>query len=94
MMGRNLIETPIDSTVKLRIKEDNAPMDKGCYQRLARILIYISNTRPYISFSMSVVSQFMNHSIEHMEAVYRILRYLKMTLGKEMYFRKNPNKKN
>lgn len=70
MMACKLVETPIDSIVKLRIKEDNVHMEKVCYQRLARILVYLSNTGPYISFSMSVVSQFMNHPIEHMEEVY------------------------
>ncbi|RVW63221.1 Retrovirus-related Pol polyprotein from transposon RE1 [Vitis vinifera] len=35
-------------------------------------------------------SQFMNNpNEEHMEAVYRILRYLKLTLGKGLFFEKN-----
>ena len=69
-------------------------MDKGRYQRLVGKLIYLSHTRPDIGFSVSVVSQFMNRPTEeHMEAVYRILRYLKMTPGKGLYFSKNPNRK-
>ncbi|XP_073117068.1 uncharacterized protein [Elaeis guineensis] len=41
-------------------------------------LIYLSHTRPDIAFAVSVVSQFMHdpHSV-HMDAVIRILRYLK-----------------
>ena len=94
MMGCKPAETPMDSTVKLGIKEDSAPVDKGRYQRLVGKLIYLSHTRPDIGFSVSVVSQFMNRPTEeHMEAVYRILRYLKMTPGKGLYFSKNPNRK-
>ncbi|RVW92733.1 Retrovirus-related Pol polyprotein from transposon RE1 [Vitis vinifera] len=41
-------------------------------------------------FFGSVVSQFMNNPTEeHMEAVNRILRYLKMTLGKGLLYKKN-----
>ncbi|RVX08138.1 Soluble starch synthase 3, chloroplastic/amyloplastic [Vitis vinifera] len=56
-------------------------------------LIYLSHTRPDIGFAVSVVSQFMHSPTEeHMEAVYRILRYLKMTPGKGLFFRKTENR--
>ncbi|XP_062103692.1 secreted RxLR effector protein 161-like [Humulus lupulus] len=65
----------------------------GRYQRLVGRLIYLSHTRPDIGFPVSVVSQYMNNPTEeHVEAVTRILRYLKMTLGKGLLFRKNENK--
>ena len=65
-------------------------MDKGRYQRLVGKLIYLSHTRPDIGFSVSMVSQFMNNpNEEHMEVVYRILRYLKVTPGKGLIFEKN-----
>ncbi|RVW61349.1 Retrovirus-related Pol polyprotein from transposon RE1 [Vitis vinifera] len=44
-------------------------------------------------FSVSVVSQFMNNPTEkHMTAVIRILRYLKMTPGKGLFFQRTTNK--
>ena len=56
-------------------------------------LIYLYHTRPDIGFVVSVVSQFMNNSTkEHMEVVYRVLRYLKKTLGKGLILRKNENR--
>ncbi|RVX15740.1 Retrovirus-related Pol polyprotein from transposon RE1 [Vitis vinifera] len=48
---------------------------------------------PDIGFAVSAVSQFMHSPTEeHMEAVYRILRYLKMTPGKGLFFRKTENR--
>ena len=86
-------ETPMDYTVKLGMIENGAPVDKGRYQRLVGKLIYLSHTRPDIGFPVSTVSQFMNNPTEeHMDAVFRILRYLKMTPGKGLYFKRGSNR--
>ena len=83
-------DTPMDSTKKIGIEKDSAPIDKGRYQILVGRLIYLSHTRPNIGFSVGVVSQFMNNATEeHMEAVNRILRYLKMTPGRGLLYKKN-----
>ena len=90
MLDCKPVETPMEMNHKLRILPDQAPTDKGRYQRLVGRLIYLSHTRPDISYAVSVVSQFMHApSEEHMEAVYWILRYLKSTLGKGLLFSKN-----
>ena len=48
-------------------------------------LIYLSHTRPDISFAVSVVSQFMQAPYEkHMETVNKILRYIKTTPGNDV----------
>ena len=40
-------------------------------------------------FLVNVDSQFLNNPIEeYMKVVYRILKYLKMTLGKGLYFKR------
>ncbi|KAI9162582.1 hypothetical protein LWI28_028704 [Acer negundo] len=86
-------ETPMDHTIKLGTIEGSAPVDKGRYQRLVGKLIYLSLTRPDIGFSVSKVSQFMNKPTEeHQDAVFRILRYLKMTPGKGLYFKRCTNR--
>ncbi|RVW56555.1 Retrovirus-related Pol polyprotein from transposon RE1 [Vitis vinifera] len=93
MLGCKPAETPMDTTVKLEESDGSAPVDKGRYQRLVGKLIYLSHTRPDIGFSVSVVSQFMNNPTEkHMIAVIRILRYLKMTPGKGLFFQRTTNK--
>ncbi|RVW87157.1 Retrovirus-related Pol polyprotein from transposon TNT 1-94 [Vitis vinifera] len=93
MLGCKPAETPMDTTVKLEESDGSAPVDKGRYQRLVGKLIYLSHTRPDIGFSVSVVSQFMNNPTEkHMTAVIRILRYLKMTPRKGLFFQRTTNK--
>ncbi|RVW24010.1 Retrovirus-related Pol polyprotein from transposon RE2 [Vitis vinifera] len=89
MLGCKPAETPMDTTVKLEESDGSAPVDKGRYQRLVGKLIYLSHTRPDIGFSVSMVSQFMNNPTEkHMTAVIRILRYLKMTPRKGLFFQR------
>ena len=59
------------------------------YQRVVGRLIYLAHTRPYITYSMSVISQFMHDPREiHLEAAYRVLHYLKAHPRKEILFKK------
>ncbi|RVW24406.1 Retrovirus-related Pol polyprotein from transposon RE1 [Vitis vinifera] len=93
MLGCKPIDAPMDSQKKLGIEKESTPVDRRRYQRLVGHLIYLSHTQPDIGFAVSVVSQFMHSPTEeHMEAVYRILRYLKMTPGKGLFFRKTENR--
>ncbi|XP_058774342.1 uncharacterized mitochondrial protein AtMg00810-like [Vicia villosa] len=69
--------------------EGSVPVDTGRYQRLVEKLIYMSHTQPDIAFSVSIVSQFMTSPYEeHLESVYKILRYLKGKPGKGLHFKK------
>ncbi|CAM8951545.1 unnamed protein product [Rhodiola kirilowii] len=93
MSGCKPADTPTEPNVKLGDVKDGVPVDKGRYQRLVGKLIYLSHTRPDIAFAVSLVSQFMHCPCEeHLEAVYRIIRYLKSTPGKGLFFGKNKNR--
>ena len=49
----------------------------------------MSQVRPDIAYVVSVMSQFMHDSKEvHLQAIYRILQYLKGSLGMIILFRK------
>lgn len=63
--------TPIDPNNKLRLAKEDTPMDNKMYQRLVRKLIYMSQTRPDITYTVSIVSQIM-HKLEkvHLQTVY------------------------
>ncbi|KAA0050709.1 Beta-galactosidase [Cucumis melo var. makuwa] len=93
MLGCCPADTPIEFNCKPGNFDDQVPVDKEQYQRFVGKLIYLSHTRPDISFVVSVVSQFMEAPYEkHVEAVNRILRYLKNTPGKGLMFRKTNRK--
>jgi Reverse transcriptase (RNA-dependent DNA polymerase) len=84
------VETPVAINEKLGEFEDQVPTNKERYQRLVGKLIYLSHTRPDIAYAVTLVSQFMhNPSEDHMNAVIRIIRYLKGSPGKGIQFRKN-----
>lgn len=89
MLGCKPAKTPMDSNLKPGENSSGDLVDKRRYQHLVGRLIYLSHTRPEIAFTIRCVSQFMHSpSTEHMEAVYRILRYLKGTHGKGLFFKK------
>ena len=83
-------ETPIVANHKLQTTLQGELIDKEKYQKLVGKLIYLSHTRPDISYAVGVVSRFMHLlQIPHMEAVVRILRYLKGTSDRGVFFGKN-----
>ena len=60
------------------------------YQRLVGKVIYLTHTRPDMSYAFSVVSQFMhNPSNQHMGAINCILAYLKSSPSKGILFSKH-----
>ena len=85
---------PVDTLIKQNHQiakyPDQVSNNKSRYQRLVERLIYLSHTRPDLAYAVSVVSQYMhNPSEDHMNAVMRILRYLKSAPGKSLVFRKH-----
>ncbi|WVZ66155.1 hypothetical protein U9M48_015421 [Paspalum notatum var. saurae] len=89
MLGCRTVASPIDRNHKL-CAELGDPVDKEAYQRLVGRLIYLCHTRPDIAYAVSVVRRYMHDPRSgHLEAVYQILRYLKSSPGKGIWFRKN-----
>lgn len=78
LLGCKPVDTPADPNIKLGNQSISTPVDMGRYQRLVGKLIYLAHTRPDIAFAVSMVSQFMHAPYEeHLDAVIRILKYLK-----------------
>ncbi|KAA0065570.1 putative mitochondrial protein [Cucumis melo var. makuwa] len=75
MMGYRLADTPTELNAKLGNSSDRICVDKEKYQGLVRKLIYLSHTKPDISYVVRIVNQIMQAPYEdHMKAVNRILR--------------------
>ncbi|XP_070017536.1 uncharacterized mitochondrial protein AtMg00240-like [Nicotiana sylvestris] len=63
-------------------KEDELLKDVASYQRLIGKLLYLTMTRPDISFVVQTLSQFLQQPKKsHMEAALRIVRYIKREPG-------------
>lgn len=57
-------------------------VDPETYCSMVGSLIYVTNTRPDVSYAVSVVSRYMNSLEEaHFQAAKEILRYLKGTMN-------------
>ncbi|RVW36141.1 Retrovirus-related Pol polyprotein from transposon RE1 [Vitis vinifera] len=92
MLGCKPNDTPIKA--RKRTESDEKPVDREKYQRLVDRLIYLSHTRPNIAFVVSVVSQYMHSPKEsHLEAAYKILRHLKGSPRRGLFFKKSDSKK-
>ncbi|XP_068323144.1 uncharacterized mitochondrial protein AtMg00810-like [Pyrus communis] len=81
--------TPMDC--KLRLNIDGEAMHYvSYYQRLVGKLIYLTITRPDITYAMSLASQFMHSpTVDHLHIVKRILCYLKGSIGQGIIMRNN-----
>ena len=86
-LGCKPTTTPLDVNIKIGKGDDGAAVDKLFYQRLIGKLIYLNHRRPDISYAVSLLSQFMSEPYEiHLRAAYRILSYLKFTVGQGLLF--------
>jgi hypothetical protein len=77
----------MDQNLKLSVKSRELLSNPSMYQRLIGCLIYLTNTRPDLTFAVSVVSQFMHVSrTSHLDAVHHILRYVKTSPGLGLFY--------
>ena len=87
MLDCKPVDTSMDPNVKLVPSQGELLRDPERYRRLVGKLNYLTITRPDISFPMSVVSQFLQSPCDsHWDAVVRILRYIKGTLGQGVLY--------
>jgi hypothetical protein len=89
LLGAAPIDTPIERGLKLSDKSDLLK-DPGRYRRLIGILIYLTVSRPDITYSVHVLSKFMHEPRKlHMEAALRVVCYLKNAPGQGLFFSSN-----
>jgi hypothetical protein len=76
LLGVTPIDTPIERGLKLSDKSDLLE-DLGHYRKLIGRLIYLIVSRPNVTYSIHVLSRFMNqpHKL-HMKAALRVIHYL------------------
>ncbi|GFZ21891.1 hypothetical protein Acr_29g0010530 [Actinidia rufa] len=88
MLGCRPASTPMVPNLKISAESGELLPDPSIYQRLVGRLIYLTNTRPDLTFAVSIVSQFMHSPrTSHLDAVYHILRYLKSCPGRGLFYK-------
>ncbi len=81
MMGCRPISIPLEQNVKLNVDERDLVEDTTMYRCIVGSLIYMTITRPNLSYAIKVVSQIMQTPQKpHLDAMRRILRHIKHTL--------------
>uniref|UniRef100_A0A3Q7IDL4 Reverse transcriptase Ty1/copia-type domain-containing protein n=1 Tax=Solanum lycopersicum TaxID=4081 RepID=A0A3Q7IDL4_SOLLC len=92
LSGAKPVSTPMEMNLKLTSTEyddhmnsshnDTLLEDPASYQRLIGRLLYLTTTRPDISFAGQCLSQFMHApKVSHMDSALRLVRYLKTEPG-------------
>ncbi|KAH1134015.1 hypothetical protein GYH30_012429 [Glycine max] len=88
MLGCRPNATPMDYSTKLQAAT-GTPLSaeaSSSYRRLVGRLIYLTNTRPDITYAVQQLSQYMSSPTSaHLQAAYRVLWYLKGTPGSGIF---------
>ena len=82
-----IVDTPIKYNCRLNSHDGESLSDATLYRHLIGNLIYLTVTRPDISYAVHVVSKFIAAPrSSHYAAIIRILRYLKGTIFDGLHF--------
>ncbi|XP_022011633.1 uncharacterized mitochondrial protein AtMg00810-like [Helianthus annuus] len=91
-LGVKPVSTPIEQSHVISNKlsqNQTAVKDVTSFQKLIGKLIYLSITRPDISYAVQFLSQFMHSPKEcHLQIALRLLKYLKQSPGKGILFKR------
>jgi hypothetical protein len=90
MLGSKPVVTPMEQNLKLSQSDGDILFDPSQYRRLVGRLLYLTVTRPDISYSVQKLSWFMTKPTNtHLAAAYRVLKYIKGTSGQGLFFPSN-----
>jgi hypothetical protein len=78
LLGAKPVNFPIDQHLKLNPDDGQQLHNPSSYQRLVGRLIYLTITRPEITYAVNALSQFMHSPLQpYMTAAIQVLCYLK-----------------
>ncbi|GJW19045.1 zinc finger, CCHC-type containing protein [Tanacetum coccineum] len=89
MMDSNETKIPMDPGTKLVKAEDGNSVDATYYRSLIGSLRYLLHTRPDLSYSVGLLSRFMQDPKDHhLKAVKQVIRYIKGTKEHGIIYKK------
>ncbi|XP_031093250.1 uncharacterized protein LOC115997965 [Ipomoea triloba] len=81
------VHSPTVPSHKLSRNEGEPLADNTQYRRIIGRLLYLTITRPDISFATQQLSQFLDNPTHlHLQAAHRVLRYIKAAPGQGLFF--------
>ncbi|XP_041003920.1 uncharacterized mitochondrial protein AtMg00810-like [Juglans microcarpa x Juglans regia] len=92
MEGKTHARTPMSTSIKIRTNPTGKNIDPTLYRNMIGSLLYITASRPDITFSVGVCARFhANPKESHLTAVKRILKYLSATVDYGIWYSKDSN---
>ncbi|XP_031111756.1 uncharacterized protein LOC116015721 [Ipomoea triloba] len=84
------VSTPLVPNQRLTKDGGTILEDISSYRRLVGRLLYLTTTRPDISFAVQQLSQFIDApTTDHLAAAHRVLRYIKNAPGQGLFYPRN-----
>ncbi|KAK6143271.1 hypothetical protein DH2020_023619 [Rehmannia glutinosa] len=92
MEEKSSVNIPMNASVKMDMDADGKAVDQTRYRALIGSLLYLTASRPDITFAVGLCAHFQSNPKEsHMSVVKRIFRYLKGTIQYGLFYPKNEN---
>ncbi|XP_024178219.2 uncharacterized protein LOC112184178 [Rosa chinensis] len=85
--SKKTVSNPISTTIKLSEDQNGKSVDHTLYRSMIGSLLYLTASRPDISYSVGVCARFQaNPKESHLEAVKRIIRYISGTVDCGIFY--------
>jgi len=85
----NSVHNPVVLGFKLTRDKEWVRVDNTLYKQMIGSLMFLIATRPDLMFIVSLISKYMEHPTEsYLLVAKRILRYVKDTIGFEVFYKK------
>ncbi|XP_019168608.1 PREDICTED: uncharacterized protein LOC109164530, partial [Ipomoea nil] len=87
--GKSSIKIPMSTSLRLDKDEDGKDVDQTKYRGMIGSLLYLTASRPDISYAVGVCARFQENPKEsHLTATEKIIRYLKGTINVGLWYPK------